>query len=124
MRLPSPPRDGCRCNPRTIAHRGRRSPRAPMTAQAARPSLRRMLTSSTNPTDGPSKSPSSTDDRPSPPPPAALAENAILVRGLRCSYGPIEAVKGIDLEIMRGEIFALLGPNGEVQHALCRGGAA
>ena len=83
-----------------------------MTARAAKPSLRRMLTSSTNPTDGPSKDALSTDDRPSPRPPAELAEQAILVRGLRCSYGPIEAVKGIDLEIMRGEIFALLGPNG------------
>ena len=83
-----------------------------MTSQAARPSLLRMLTSSTNPTDGPSKNALSTEDRPSPSPPAALAEQAILVRGLRCRYGPIEAVKGIDLEIMRGEIFALLGPNG------------
>jgi ABC-2 type transport system ATP-binding protein len=41
-----------------------------------------------------------------------LADQAILVRGLRCSYGRTEVIKGIDLEIMRGEIFALLGPNG------------
>ena len=37
---------------------------------------------------------------------------AISIRGLRKSYGPIEAVRGIDLEIRSGEVFALLGPNG------------
>ena len=37
---------------------------------------------------------------------------AILVEGLRKSYGELEAVKGIDLEVDEGEIFALLGPNG------------
>jgi len=36
----------------------------------------------------------------------------ITVRGLRKSYGAIEAVAGIDLEVRRGEIFAFLGPNG------------
>ena len=37
---------------------------------------------------------------------------AIEVRGLRKSYGAVEAVRGIDLRVMRGEVFALLGPNG------------
>ncbi len=37
---------------------------------------------------------------------------AIHVRGLRKSYGPIEAVKGIDLDVEEGEVFGLLGPNG------------
>ena len=37
---------------------------------------------------------------------------AIEVRGLRKSYGPIEAVRGIDLRVERGEVFGLLGPNG------------
>jgi ABC-2 type transport system ATP-binding protein len=36
----------------------------------------------------------------------------IRVRGLRKRYGDTEAVRGIDLEINRGEIFAFLGPNG------------
>jgi ABC-2 type transport system ATP-binding protein len=36
----------------------------------------------------------------------------ISVRGLRKRYGAHEAVKGIDLEVRRGEIFAFLGPNG------------
>src|ERR1700761_3835663 len=39
-------------------------------------------------------------------------EAAIMVRGLRKSFGSLEAVKGIDLEVRRGEIFAFLGPNG------------
>src|ERR1700704_1056865 len=37
---------------------------------------------------------------------------AISVRGLRMSYGPLEAVKGIDFEVQTGEVFGLLGPNG------------
>ena len=37
---------------------------------------------------------------------------AIEVRGLRKSYGATEAVRGIDLTVSHGEIFALLGPNG------------
>jgi ABC-2 type transport system ATP-binding protein len=37
---------------------------------------------------------------------------AIEVRGLRKSYGALEAVRGIDLEVNAGEVFAMLGPNG------------
>jgi ABC-2 type transport system ATP-binding protein len=39
-------------------------------------------------------------------------EAVISVRGLRMSYGSYEAVRGIDLEVTRGEILAFLGPNG------------
>jgi len=37
---------------------------------------------------------------------------AIEIRGLRKSYGNVEAVRGIDLTVREGEVFALLGPNG------------
>jgi ABC-2 type transport system ATP-binding protein len=37
---------------------------------------------------------------------------AILVQGLKKSYGEVHAVKGIDFEIQPGEVFGLLGPNG------------
>jgi ABC-2 type transport system ATP-binding protein len=38
--------------------------------------------------------------------------SAIVVRGLRKSYGGVEAVRGVDFEIDEGEVFGLLGPNG------------
>jgi ABC-2 type transport system ATP-binding protein len=38
--------------------------------------------------------------------------SAIQVRGLRKSYGEFEAVRGIDFDVQRGEVFGLLGPNG------------
>jgi len=37
---------------------------------------------------------------------------AIEVRGLTKSYGGVHAVRGIDLTVESGQIFALLGPNG------------
>ncbi|ADB52972.1 ABC transporter ATP-binding protein [Conexibacter woesei] len=37
---------------------------------------------------------------------------AIEVRGLRKSYGDLEAVRGLDFSVRRGEVFGLLGPNG------------
>jgi ABC-2 type transport system ATP-binding protein len=41
-----------------------------------------------------------------------VAEAAIEIRGLRKSYGDVEAVRGIDLNVPEGGVFALLGPNG------------
>jgi len=41
-----------------------------------------------------------------------LPDPVISIRGLRKSYGDSEAVRGIDLEVQAGEVFAFLGPNG------------
>jgi ABC-2 type transport system ATP-binding protein len=41
-----------------------------------------------------------------------VPEAVISVKGLRKSYGELEALRGIDLDVRRGEIFAFLGPNG------------
>jgi ABC-2 type transport system ATP-binding protein len=37
---------------------------------------------------------------------------AVAVRGLVKTYGDIEAVKGVDFDVARGEVFGFLGPNG------------
>ncbi len=42
----------------------------------------------------------------------SVSDQAIVVRGLRKSYADFEAVRGIDFEVRRGEVFGLLGPNG------------
>ena len=39
-------------------------------------------------------------------------EKIIEVSGLRKSYGPVEAVKGISFYVEKGSFFAFLGPNG------------
>jgi lipooligosaccharide transport system ATP-binding protein len=36
----------------------------------------------------------------------------VVARGLRKSYGDFEAVKGVDVDVRRGEAFGFLGPNG------------
>ncbi len=40
------------------------------------------------------------------------AETVLSVKGLEVAYGGIRAVKGIDLEVRRGELVALIGANG------------
>ena len=45
--------------------------------------------------------------------PSPIDRDAVIsVRGLRKSYGGVEAVRGVDLDIRPGEVFAFLGPNG------------
>jgi ABC-2 type transport system ATP-binding protein len=42
----------------------------------------------------------------------AAVPSAVVVAGLRKSYGPVHAVRGVSFTVEHGEIFALLGPNG------------
>ncbi len=45
---------------------------------------------------------------------------ALVVRNLRKSYGEREVLRGVNLEVNEGEIFALLGPNGAGKTTLIR----
>ncbi|NJE61572.1 ABC transporter ATP-binding protein [Thermococcus sp. 21S7] len=38
--------------------------------------------------------------------------SALVVRGLRKSYGNFEALRGLSFDVKKGEIFGLIGPNG------------
>ena len=39
-------------------------------------------------------------------------ESALSIHGLTKSYGRVQALRGVDLEVNRGEVFGFLGPNG------------
>jgi lipooligosaccharide transport system ATP-binding protein len=41
-----------------------------------------------------------------------VGDGLVSARGLRKSFGAFEAVRGIDVEVARGEVFGFLGPNG------------
>lgn len=41
-----------------------------------------------------------------------MSDNVLKVSGLKVAYGGIKAVKGIDLEVNKGELIALIGANG------------
>jgi branched-chain amino acid transport system ATP-binding protein len=41
-----------------------------------------------------------------------MTENVLKVTGLKVAYGGIQAVKGIDLEVNKGELITLIGANG------------
>jgi ABC-2 type transport system ATP-binding protein len=47
-------------------------------------------------------------------------ELAIEVAGLRKAYGPVEVLRGIDLRVPCGSVFALLGPNGAGKTTMVR----
>ncbi len=41
-----------------------------------------------------------------------MSENILRIAGLKVAYGGIKAVKGVDLEVNRGELVTLIGANG------------
>jgi putative spermidine/putrescine transport system ATP-binding protein len=50
----------------------------------------------------------------------AMPDVAVRLRGLRKSFGPIEAVAGVDLDIHDGEFFSMLGPSGSGKTTVLR----
>jgi len=49
-----------------------------------------------------------------------VAEPVIILKDIRKKYGEFEALKGVNLEIGRGEMFGFLGPNGAGKTTLIR----
>lgn len=49
-----------------------------------------------------------------------MAENIMKITNLSSSYGNIKALKGIDIEINKGEIVSLLGANGAGKSTLMK----
>ena len=47
-------------------------------------------------------------------------DSAIHVHGIERSYGDLQVLRGVDLEVARGSIFALLGSNGAGKTTLVR----
>ena len=49
-----------------------------------------------------------------------MAENKIVVEGLRKCYGELEVLKKIDIEVTEGEVLCLIGPSGSGKSTLLR----
>ena len=46
--------------------------------------------------------------------------NPIVINNLKKSYGAVQAVKGVSLEVQTGEIFGLIGPDGAGKTTIIR----
>jgi polar amino acid transport system ATP-binding protein len=51
---------------------------------------------------------------------AATAAPVVQIAGLRKAYGPTEVLKGIDLDVQRGEVIAIIGKSGSGKSTLLR----
>ncbi|MEU3572277.1 amino acid ABC transporter ATP-binding protein [Kitasatospora sp. NPDC036755] len=51
---------------------------------------------------------------------AAAAEPMVRAENVHKSYGPVEVLKGIDLEVRQGEVFCLIGPSGSGKSTFLR----
>ncbi|GAB7181026.1 amino acid ABC transporter ATP-binding protein [Kitasatospora sp. Ki12] len=50
----------------------------------------------------------------------AAAEPMVRAENVHKSYGPVEVLKGIDLEVKQGEVFCLIGPSGSGKSTFLR----
>ncbi|MFI2610519.1 amino acid ABC transporter ATP-binding protein [Kitasatospora sp. NPDC018619] len=53
-------------------------------------------------------------------PGGASAEPMVRAENVHKSYGPVEVLKGIDLEVRQGEVFCLIGPSGSGKSTFLR----
>ena len=53
-----------------------------------------------------------------------MAKTMLKVTGLKVAYGGIQAVKGIDLHVAKGELVCLIGTNGAGKTTTLRASAA
>jgi len=70
------------------------------------------------PSEGPSEVPANIPSEVPPEGPADIP--AVLARGLSRSYGQVRAVRDVDLDVGRGEVLGLLGPDGAGKSTLLR----
>src|SRR5688572_8527889 len=68
---------------------------------------------------GPTSTASSSDAAQASGPTAAMSE-ILSVRGARKSYGAVEALRGADLTVHRGEVHAICGDNGAGKSTLIK----
>ena len=53
-------------------------------------------------------------------PNVTVANPLLLLRGIRKSYGPVQALRGVDLDVAAGEVHALVGDNGAGKSTLIK----
>ncbi|MBO0804377.1 MAG: ABC transporter ATP-binding protein [Nocardiopsaceae bacterium] len=110
IRLPRPGRRSCGARVLRPAHRPPRplDPRGRLTREGTQEGIRDVTTAVREPGTG------ETPETPLPGPDPEIT--AINTKNLKKTYksprGNVEAVRGIDLDVPRGEFFGLLGPNG------------